>query len=650
MFVVGILFIGMFGFWLNKKNINLALMSISVDYVQVLGLFARSKIEWPLILKDLFSYMSFFNFNLDLTAPECLAPSIDYRLKWIGTMILPMAVFFLLLAGFGTIYVYQRFFRRANERRRTAHKAPTVGAALTLSYFMYLYVSRSVLDIFNCSPTDPPDDWPHGYMQADFIPCQKVGGTHLQLVPWAWVFLFVYVLAYPFGIYSWLRHHRQVVKVDQLLRAYGYGHSEKTSDRRHFEFRRMFHKVYYHFKPGKWYWISVIISRKFFIAITALLFRSTPGYQLAMIVLVLFASYSFHIHHHPFMSRPEHRAMTLSHEKRVESNDRLHLLLDAGLQPLLQKALRAERSEFRQVSYKAEKSRGKQVDDSQIMTNYNTVESVLLISAILVALSGIMFNSQKMVEMDSSPAKDSLTMLVLCIILSSVAYFVVIFVVEIVETIGDDPFCCCHCLPPSPRRRVCLIFCGSCQLGYKGLRWTHDKYLMSQKRQAGVDELVELVQGNATTKRRGTDSQLNPMAAMAMMAGATDDSEAQGDRANGILESGLPPSQSDWLIAQNYLRHRQRLVSELMPEKIRQAKRGARNLHVNQFAKGNGKDLVRPKRLGRREFSQKVHVSASNRAFLLNGGEAQSKQAPSSRHRLSQSRSGRKSAVGTTIK
>mgnify|MGYP005991323017 CR=1 FL=1 len=613
MFVCGIMFIGAFGFWLNRKNINLALMSISVDYVQVLGLFARSKIEWPKILKDLFSYMSFFNFNLDLTAPECLAPSIDYRLKWIGTMVLPMAVFFLLLSVYVAGNLYMRYCRRLSKRQRTAHKAPTVGAGLTLSYFMYLYVSRTVLDIFNCSPTDPPDDWEPGYMQADFIPCYKQGGIHLELLPFAFVFLLVYVMAYPALIYAWLRRSRHIVKVDQLLRAYGYGHDEKTSDRLHHQFRRMFHKVYYHFKPDKWYWITVIISRKFLIAITALLFRSTPGYQLAMIVLVLFASYSVHIRSSPFMSRPEHRSITLAHEMRVEESDPYHLQLDASLQPLLQKAQRADRSDFRQATFGAEKKRGADLDDSQLMTNYNTVESVLLVSAILVALSGIMFNSKKMVEMDTSPAKDALTMLVLIIILASVAYFVVIFVVEIVETIGDDPLCCCHCLPPRPRKRLCCVLCGPCQQSYKALRWTHDKYLMSQKRTLGVDELEEMVKGGkGSKKRRGTDSQMNPMAALAMMSSSSRSmSNKDESRAMEILSGSRPPNQTNWLLTQQFLTARRTQVEETLPEEIKVAKRGVRNVDANTFAKSLNTSVLRAKGSGRRQFSQKSRTNSN---------------------------------------
>ncbi len=43
--------------------------------------------------------------------------------------------------------------------------------------------------------------------------------------------------------------------------------------------RKMFHKMYYHFRPDYWYWIVVILGRKLMIAITALMFAKNPAFQ-----------------------------------------------------------------------------------------------------------------------------------------------------------------------------------------------------------------------------------------------------------------------------------------------------------------------------------------------------------------------------------
>ncbi len=41
-----------------------------VAAVQVLAMFANSKVTWPPLIKTVLAYLSVFNFNLDLTAPE----------------------------------------------------------------------------------------------------------------------------------------------------------------------------------------------------------------------------------------------------------------------------------------------------------------------------------------------------------------------------------------------------------------------------------------------------------------------------------------------------------------------------------------------------------------------------------------------------
>lgn len=61
---------GAAGYYLNKKNISLALIAIGVDYFQVVSLFARARIRWPDELKFLFQILSIFNLNIEIVAPE----------------------------------------------------------------------------------------------------------------------------------------------------------------------------------------------------------------------------------------------------------------------------------------------------------------------------------------------------------------------------------------------------------------------------------------------------------------------------------------------------------------------------------------------------------------------------------------------------
>ena len=84
------------GYYLNKKQFNLAFISIGVDYFQVLALFAQSKILWPPGMIKIFNFLSIFNFNIDISAPECLVPNLSYELKWWATELLPVGAAVIL--------------------------------------------------------------------------------------------------------------------------------------------------------------------------------------------------------------------------------------------------------------------------------------------------------------------------------------------------------------------------------------------------------------------------------------------------------------------------------------------------------------------------------------------------------------------------
>jgi hypothetical protein len=71
-----------FSYFLNKKNVSLALIAIGVDYAQVMSMFARANIVWPPVLVQMFRILSAFNLNIDITAPECLNPGIQYWQTW----------------------------------------------------------------------------------------------------------------------------------------------------------------------------------------------------------------------------------------------------------------------------------------------------------------------------------------------------------------------------------------------------------------------------------------------------------------------------------------------------------------------------------------------------------------------------------------
>ena len=64
-FVLGIFFLSIGGYILDKRNFNMAFISIGVDYFQVLALFSSVDVAWPPLILYLYRVMGIFNFNID---------------------------------------------------------------------------------------------------------------------------------------------------------------------------------------------------------------------------------------------------------------------------------------------------------------------------------------------------------------------------------------------------------------------------------------------------------------------------------------------------------------------------------------------------------------------------------------------------------
>ena len=172
-------------------------------------------------------------------------------------------------------------------------------------------------------------------------------------------------------------------------------------------------KRYYHFKPGKVYWITFIIARKGMVSTAGLLFRANPGFQLAFVLLVLFWAYVQQVKNQPFMSSVERTKVILEHQAKVKMGDQLHVTLASRIQA-------AREEEDKAASKRRRKERGGKTFDSVLeksanrtkkdaskmnyFWNYNTVELVLLSCLIIVCVCGVMFESDRFQENNNRPA------------------------------------------------------------------------------------------------------------------------------------------------------------------------------------------------------------------------------------------------------
>merc|ERR1711871_1900392 len=109
----------------------------------------------------------------------------------------------------------------------------------------------------------------------------------------------MYCFGFPVVVGRILWTQRNAIKQDQLLRARHRGTSFETNP--HYILRRRYGRLYYQYRPGFYWWIIVIIGRKFAICSISVLFTDNPTFQLAAALAVMFMAFSAHVRFRPFM-------------------------------------------------------------------------------------------------------------------------------------------------------------------------------------------------------------------------------------------------------------------------------------------------------------------------------------------------------------
>ena len=234
--------------------------------------------------------------------------------------------------------------------------------------------------------------------------------------------------------------------MDQLLRAHGLGETReesvdnaemgvqtkvrccRSSSKQTYGLRKKYNMLYYHSKPGKVYWLVLILTRKFLVAMCALMFRANIGFMLSMILLVLFGNYVLVIKHRPFMSSMErHRVITHSAQKAAEADEMikrgklqdeisgdalLHYHICQAIMELKNKIKENQRQQQRGAGKHAvvrtldglKNSRGEDLAlktrDQKYYFDYNTLDQVLIACAIFLCVIGLMFQSKQFYMVD----------------------------------------------------------------------------------------------------------------------------------------------------------------------------------------------------------------------------------------------------------
>ena len=90
-------------------------------------------------------------------------PTFGYKTKWAFVEGLPLVALSLLLLTHVFLVVKKRILFGRKDKINS-HLPALVGTALTMMYYLDLNLTRSVLDMFNCQQSSPPDG--HKYLRT----------------------------------------------------------------------------------------------------------------------------------------------------------------------------------------------------------------------------------------------------------------------------------------------------------------------------------------------------------------------------------------------------------------------------------------------------------------------------------------------------
>lgn len=139
------------GYLLNRYNYDVRMVSVGVDYFQVLAIFANAKVAWPPQIKELFRLLSAFNLNLEIVAPECLVPDVSFAQKFSIILAVPLVIMFVFFCINGSRLLYAWVCKGQRQwRLHIQTMASSISIMLLLLFLLYLNVTRVLLSIWHC--------------------------------------------------------------------------------------------------------------------------------------------------------------------------------------------------------------------------------------------------------------------------------------------------------------------------------------------------------------------------------------------------------------------------------------------------------------------------------------------------------------------
>ena len=429
LFVLFIMCIAVAGYYFNKHQVNVAMISIGVDFFQVLAIFADARIAWPAEVLALLRLLRAFNLNIEIVAPECLVPKVTYPQKFLAVILLPVVVGAALCLSWAVQFAVKAAQGQTDRRRLHSHTPMLISSLLIITYLLYLYLTRTALDVLNCAPASPDDG--HLYLQVVFEDCARPGGVFQTYWPVGVLALLVFSCGYPFILARQLWRNRELVMEDQLLRAKGVG-DDRLSNPHALDLRLTWGRTYYQFKPDYPLWALAIIARKFCIALTSIIFNRSVNFQMAACLLIMFLAYAAQVQTRPYMSPGDADAVVRSNEARATDGDLQQQRLRANIAGIISRGRKTARKNVLAPSGRINANAlAAAVRDYAF--NFNTVEATMIFCIVIVCLMALMYQSSAGTAYNTA-AQTSITWVLMCTVVFAIVYFVAALAVEVANT------------------------------------------------------------------------------------------------------------------------------------------------------------------------------------------------------------------------
>jgi hypothetical protein len=196
-----------------------------------------------------------------------------------------------------------------------------------------------------------------------------------------------------------------------------------------------FGRSYFQFKPDWCMWILAIMGRKLAIATSAVVFNRNSSFQKAACLLIMFLAYAAQVQIRPYLSAGDFEEVLRSHTEASYTST-VHARLRQNLAGIESRGKRKTRKNL--INFEGS------VDRSAVLGvltgfffNYNTVEAIMQFCAVIVCLMAIMYQANE-VNTAYPESRDSVTTVLMIIIIWAIVYFFTVFVTEIVVLYNED--------------------------------------------------------------------------------------------------------------------------------------------------------------------------------------------------------------------